>query len=501
MERRPELPARLRARIEKLVGPMDDGLMAVATQTFRASTPEEFYDAERAVRDAWARRADVVVAEVLRHRVVAPSLVEPAKADCVARAAEAGVKLKSHGRRPTKVRLLGGTVIQLETLSMLPVAPPSKPGAFKRGVGRRGESGSGVCPALAALGIAGQATPALRAQIAREISDADSVTVARASLREHGLDVPHKTALRLTYMFADQALERRAAAFAATATEQASTCELAGKHVAVAVDGGRLRVRENPKAGRRNAETGHRRYDAPWREPKVLTIYVVGEDGKKDPAHRAFLDGTMGDCDHTYALLVGHLRLMGAQQAAQVTLLGDGAEWIWGRATSLREALGLPPERFREVVDHAHAVERLGAIADEVKTWGETTREKWLAKAKTLLSEGQIEVLLAHIDELATGRRASVMRDAMNYFVNHAARMRYRAFRKAGIPIGSGAVESGIRRVVNQRLKGNSIYWLEDHAEAVLHLRAQLKAGRWDDLVRATLSHPVWHPKPRTRAP
>ena len=84
---------------------------------------------------------------------------------------------------------------------------------------------------------------------------------------------------------------------------------------------------------------------------------------------------------------------MGAQQAAQVTLLGDGAEWIWGRATSLREALGLPPERFREVVDHAHAVERLGAIADEVKTWGETTREKWLAKAKTLLSEGQIEVV------------------------------------------------------------------------------------------------------------
>ena len=58
-----------------------------------------------------------------------------------------------------------------------------------------------------------------------------------------------------------------------------------------------------------------------------------------------------------------------------------------------------------------------------------------------------------------------------------------------------------MRRVVNQRLKGNSIYWLEDHAEAVLHLRAQLKAGRWDDLVRATLSHPVWHPKPRTRAP
>jgi len=29
----------------------------------------------------------------------------------------------------------------------------------------------------------------------------------------------------------------------------------------------------------------------------------------------------------------------------------------------------------------------------------------------------------------------------------------------------------------------------------VLHLRAQLKAGRWDDLVRATLAQPVWQPR------
>ena len=84
----------------------------------------------------------------------------------------------------------------------------------------------------------------------------------------------------------------------------------------------------------------------------------------------------------------------------------------------------------------------------------------------------------------------------MDYFVKNEARMRYDRFKRAGIPIGSGAVESGIRRVVNQRLKGNGTYWLEDHAEAVLHLRAQLKAGRWDDLVRATLRHPTWTPRP-----
>lgn len=47
---------------------------------------------------------------------------------------------------------------------------------------------------------------------------------------------------------------------------------------------------------------------------------------------------------------------------------------------------------------------------------------------------------------------------------------------------GSGAVESAVRRIVHLRFKSNATYWLEPNAEAVLHLRAVLKAGRWDEL-------------------
>ena len=225
-----------------------------------------------------------------------------------------------------------------------------------------------------------------------------------------------------------------------------------------------------------------------------MTIYVVGDDGKKEPKHRAFLDGTMGNADAAFTLLVGHLRILGAQKAASVTLLGDGAAWIWGRAEELRQALDIPREQFTEIVDYYHAVEHLTEIADFAKPWNGTKRIMWLAKAKDHLRNGSIEALVAHIDELATDRQSPDIESAIDYFVKNEARMRYKRFKQAGLPIGSGAVESGVRRVVNQRLKGNSIYWLEDHAEAVLHLRAQLKAGRWDDLVRATLAHPVWTP-------
>ena len=57
------------------------------------------------------------------------------------------------------------------------------------------------------------------------------------------------------------------------------------------------------------------------------------------------------------------------------------------------------------------------------------------------------------------------------------------------LPIGSGAIESAIRRVVNLRLKGASIYWHKQSAEAVLLLRSYYKAGRWKLLKRMATSH------------
>jgi hypothetical protein len=51
--------------------------------------------------------------------------------------------------------------------------------------------------------------------------------------------------------------------------------------------------------------------------------------------------------------------------------------------------------------------------------------------------------------------------------------------------LGSGAIESAIRRVINLRLKGSGLLWLEENAEAVLVLRAAVLTDRWQE----TLEH------------
>jgi hypothetical protein len=58
--------------------------------------------------------------------------------------------------------------------------------------------------------------------------------------------------------------------------------------------------------------------------------------------------------------------------------------------------------------------------------------------------------------------------------------MDYGLMAQLNLPMGSGAIESAIRRVVNLRLKGPSIFWCKHNAELVVMLRAFYKAGRWN---------------------
>ena len=64
--------------------------------------------------------------------------------------------------------------------------------------------------------------------------------------------------------------------------------------------------------------------------------------------------------------------------------------------------------------------------------------------------------------------------------------MDYATSRRHQMPIGSGAIESAIRRVINLRVKSNSTYWLRENAETMIRLRAWLKAGRAEELFTQT---------------
>ncbi|CAK0782164.1 hypothetical protein CCP4SC76_8200003 [Gammaproteobacteria bacterium] len=85
------------------------------------------------------------------------------------------------------------------------------------------------------------------------------------------------------------------------------------------------------------------------------------------------------------------------------------------------------------------------------------TRQRWVKQQRQRLIEGQASAVIAAIDLLCRGRQSKAIRTQRNYFVLNAKRLNYPAAKATALPIGSGAVESAIRRVINLRLKGASI--------------------------------------------
>ena len=89
---------------------------------------------------------------------------------------------------------------------------------------------------------------------------------------------------------------------------------------------------------------------------------------------------------------------------------------------------------------------------------------------------------------LADGEQRTQMDNALAYFSRHPERFEYKRIAAMNLPIGSGSIESLVRQVVNLRLKGNGKFWLEAHAEIMLHGRCQWAAGAWQQFAHSVLS-------------
>ena len=97
------------------------------------------------------------------------------------------------------------------------------------------------------------------------------------------------------------------------------------------------------------------------------------------------------------------------------------------------------------------------------------------------------EVITA-LRELCRGRTAGKIRTHLNYFLKNRHRFAYTTMVGLGLPQGSGAVESAIRRVINLRIKSASIYWLPESVDAILLLWSFYKSGRWNCLQRMAMT-------------
>ena len=161
----------------------------------------------------------------------------------------------------------------------------------------------------------------------------------------------------------------------------------------------------------------------------------------------------------------------GADHVRQLTILGDGAAWIWNIAS----------RKFPEatqIVDLFHAREHLHDLARllefmllrPARTNGSPPASK---TSTTATSTASAPAARAYPLE---GVKKDELDTALGYFENNAPRMRYHWFRSRGLFVGSGVVEAGCKAVIGQRLKLSGMHWTV--AGARRHHHPALPAGQ-----------------------
>lgn len=351
----------------------------------------------------------------------------------------------------------------------------------RKGQSRAGKRSAGVYAGLVLLGIYDRCTPALASEVSQFAAMLGSLAEAQDVLATRGVELDTTTVRLIAYRYAARA--RLVQQLERTGFEDS----VAGRRVVISSDGGRIRLRETKRGPK--TKKGRRRYTGAWREPKVLIVYMVDTEGKREARFAPFIDATLKGPDAVFALLQSYLQRLEITQADQVLFSADGAPWIWKRVPLLVQALGLAAEQVHELLDFYHAAHHLGQVAALCKDWRAKARTRWRTQQRHLRLRGQVAQVIAAVRDIGRGHNSKAIRKHRDYLIKNQSRMTYAKLVALKLPIGSGASESTVRRVINLRLKGASLAWCRASAEAILLLRSYYKAGRWKMLKRMATSH------------
>jgi hypothetical protein len=346
-------------------------------------------------------------------------------------------------------------------------------------------------PELAVLGIHEGKTAALVDLVARQSALLPSFEHAQRELRAHGLNLPLKEVHRIATHLGAQVLTRRKRDLLDYRDGRMPVGEeLAGKRVACCIDAGKSRLRRVTRKQKGKGKSKHRkrRYKADWRDVKLLILYEIDDKGAKVRHSRPWIDGTFAGPDEAMELLAMHLHRLGAAQAEVVVFLADGAPWIWERLEWVAQRVGLHAEQWQFVLDFWHAAQHIGLALGHVPVT-DKERRRLYRKLRKWLKAGKGWEMTQELRRLGEAHGVlEALTEDLGYLEKHEdhCHMDYGQYQRRGLPIGSGAVESAIRRVINLRIKGPGVMWEEENAEGMVVLRAAALSGRWEELLQKT---------------
>lgn len=214
-----------------------------------------------------------------------------------------------------------------------------------------------------------------------------------------------------------------------------------------------------------------------WKEIKVGRIFQAN-DVVKIQENRSHITDSLYVChigEHKgfFEKIEHH-----AEAYRKKICVADGAKWIWNWASDMYP-------KMIQILDFFHALEKLGTYAALQYEDSPRKKNQWIERQKELLLEDKVLQVIKNVTRQIPKNQHSLKakEDLLSYYKNNRKRMMYGTYKEKGYIIGSGAIESAHRNVVQQRMKLSGQRWSVNGAQYIVNLRACKKSNQWSEVV------------------
>jgi Uncharacterised protein family (UPF0236) len=236
------------------------------------------------------------------------------------------------------------------------------------------------------------------------------------------------------------------------------------------MDGSMLPVVEvaEPKSGEAGQDRRKTR-QVSWKEARLAMAH---EPGSVTPIFGA----TLVSAQEAGERLAVCALEAGAGNQTKIHGLGDGAPWI---IEQMEVQFGT---QAQYLVDFYHLCDYLAAAGEVIAG---NDKPHWMEEKKDWLKDNRwkevLEALAPFLEAENTPDSEAPVRACFRYISNHADFLDYKGALAAGLPIGSGEIESAHRYVFQDRLKVPGGWWKIENLKKMIALRV-LRANRgWED--------------------
>jgi hypothetical protein len=177
-------------------------------------------------------------------------------------------------------------------------------------------------------------------------------------------------------------------------------------------------------------------------------------------------------------------RRLGILDTSHVTVLADGAKWIWEEQLNhLTGASG--------VLDVFHAVQHVAETSRALFGAGTDEATAWLDQGRMILIAEGWPGISSFIDETRRPLRSVPKRESLDglqaYLDSHVEHLNYADRLANGQSIGSGQVEGACKNMIGRRLKQTGARWRVRRVNRMAGLCANMYSNQWNLYWKSTL--------------